>query len=669
MTDNHWGLFAIVSNDKPNGKPDKIPMDLTTGKSPVAAKSAFTYSLEEAKAKLNGGSTMLGYLPAPDSTYVGADLDKCLENDGATFKDWADDLLGDYDGPDAVTPSGQGVRIMMPRAPGDEDRGSAKERNDVGFFATEARAFTVPLELADKLDELVRDDGLVDRIVARRDAADDEARPGLYTAEQKVAHNGEFDRKWKDHWLNHLSPEDQQAAVTEMLKALPKEFCEEYSQWLEISMALHHLSVLVIWDAETIWDQWSESGAVYRAGFFRIRTGDANYNPAQNRYFWGRLQPNKGVTIFTLLHHAREHGFDIEPWRQKAEVRRRERLAEDLGELLTKTRKKQESGKPEGRIISGPDFLNYDPGALRWVVDECIPPGLTALAGQMKVGKSFLLIQLAEAITTGRDFLDMPTQRGRVLYYAVEDGVNRLRRRVKQMGVRFDPDRLSLVFQGSPTPTDLAKDIARDIEAVGGDVALVIIDTFKLASGTREDSRKNAYEQDVEMLAVFKMLADMSGVAILATFHERKPPPGRQRQTGDHFDAISGSAGILATADGFLRLIRERETTLGRLYIGGRDVREDRTINLDHSREDEGRWSPLSGAMNRSLDMLTRMKAGARKDILETIMLKGPMTRDELRGTLPNHTSENIQRSLHRLLEGGVIVEDEDGNLHLAMGE
>ncbi|MCO4840993.1 MAG: hypothetical protein KC447_12990, partial [Rhodobacteraceae bacterium] len=35
--------------------------------------------------------------------------------------------------PDAVTPSGTGLRMMQPRAPGDEATGGAGERNDVGF--------------------------------------------------------------------------------------------------------------------------------------------------------------------------------------------------------------------------------------------------------------------------------------------------------------------------------------------------------------------------------------------------------------------------------------------------------------------------------------------------------------------------------------------------------
>ncbi|MEM9394592.1 MAG: hypothetical protein AAGA38_12080 [Pseudomonadota bacterium] len=131
MNDNNFGLFKITPQK--GRKPKKEPMDLETGACPVAPEKAFRHPLEVAKANLNGGSVALGYLPRPGSKYVGIDIDNCLDNEGCLHQ-WASELLGDVDC-FGVTPSGIGVRLVMPRAEGDEEQSSA-EANNVGFLQT-----------------------------------------------------------------------------------------------------------------------------------------------------------------------------------------------------------------------------------------------------------------------------------------------------------------------------------------------------------------------------------------------------------------------------------------------------------------------------------------------------------------------------------------------------
>ncbi len=319
---------------------------------------------------------------------------------------------------------------------------------------------------------------------------------------------------------------------------------------------------------------------------------------------------------------------------------------------------------PTGRLINGVDLMKWEPGKMDWIIEDTMSRGLNLLVGQMKVGKSFLLLQIAEAVSTGRPLLGMNVKKGKVLYYPIEDGAKRLVRRMQAMKLDADFSNIEFRFEGSANPAELALQIAADVERLNGDVTLVIIDTFKMASGGRGDSRLNAYEADVEMIAPFKRLTEAGDLAILGTFHERKPKTGAAGES-DHYNSISGSAGLAATADTFLRLIRERESRSGRLYIGGRDVEDERLIEMEQPLGCDGRWMEVSPAKAAAARAMVGMKNGCRKDILRTVLGRGTIARGDLRAHMPEHTAQNIRQSVGRLVSDNLLNEDADGVLSL----
>ncbi|WP_170603753.1 hypothetical protein [Ruegeria arenilitoris] len=200
MKDNNWGLFKVEPQE--TGKPSKKPFCITD-KTVKGVKDAFTHSLDEALAALTDGFE-LGYIPREGSQYVGIDMDNALFDD--VELPWADELLGDSSCPYAATSSGLGLRVLMPRGEGDTELGGAGERNDVGFFATDSRGFTVPRALFADIQngELVRDTALRDRVIARRGIAN-----------EKPHNHEDFLAKWDGHWFPHLN--DQKACVEDML--------------------------------------------------------------------------------------------------------------------------------------------------------------------------------------------------------------------------------------------------------------------------------------------------------------------------------------------------------------------------------------------------------------------------------------------------------------------
>ena len=55
------------------------------------------------------------------------------------------------------------------------------------------------------------------------------------------------------------------------------------------------------------------------------------------------------------------------------------------------------------------------------------------LVGSTKVGKSFLSLQVALAVSSGEMLWSFPAHKGHVLYLALEDDLARLQKRVKEM--------------------------------------------------------------------------------------------------------------------------------------------------------------------------------------------------------------------------------------------
>ena len=67
------------------------------------------------------------------------------------------------------------------------------------------------------------------------------------------------------------------------------------------------------------------------------------------------------------------------------------------------------------------------------VIEGLLQNGTYIFAGAPKVGKSFLMAQLAYHVATGQKLWDCEVHQGTVLYLALEDGYERLQRRMYRM--------------------------------------------------------------------------------------------------------------------------------------------------------------------------------------------------------------------------------------------
>lgn len=198
-----------------------------------------------------------------------------------------------------------------------------------------------------------------------------------------------------------------------------------------------------------------------------------------------------------------------------------------------------------------------------WVVENLITNGLTLLTGGSKIGKSWLALQLVIAIDRGGYFLgNLSTQMAGVVYFALEDTEERIKRRLSKLGIDvFNYAWLETSWNYSPAslkPFLLENPLYK----------VVIIDT--LQQFVRISDIKD-YTETVNILSVLKRIANELCIAIVVIHHTRK---GTENGGGDWMDGGLGSVGLNATADCTITLARKRESSEGFLRATGRDIEE-----------------------------------------------------------------------------------------------
>ena len=85
------------------------------------------------------------------------------------------------------------------------------------------------------------------------------------------------------------------------------------------------------------------------------------------------------------------------------------------------------------RVMTMPELMETRFPLRPAVIEGLLPAGTYLLAGAPKIGKSFLVLQMAYRVSMGEPFLGFPSRQGTVLYLALEDTCERLQKRLSQM--------------------------------------------------------------------------------------------------------------------------------------------------------------------------------------------------------------------------------------------
>lgn len=202
------------------------------------------------------------------------------------------------------------------------------------------------------------------------------------------------------------------------------------------------------------------------------------------------------------------------------------------------------------------------------LIDGLLYPGTYLFVGAPKLGKSFLMAQLAYHISTGTPLWNYPVRKGTVLYLALEDDYSRLQKRLYQMFGTESTENLYFSVSASQLGSGLDEQLQNFVRE-HPDTELIIIDTLQKVREVGGDSY--SYANDYDIIARLKQFADNSGVCLMLVHHTRK------QKAEDPYDMISGTNGLLGAADGAFLLQKEKRTAnTATLDVSGRDQQDQR---------------------------------------------------------------------------------------------
>ena len=288
------------------------------------------------------------------------------------------------------------------------------------------------------------------------------------------------------------------------------------------------------------------------------------------------------------------------------------------------------------------------------IIGGLLYPGTYLLAGAPKVGKSFLVAQLAFHISTGQPLWEFPVQKSTVLYLALEDDYQRLQDRMFRMFGVESTEHLHFATCAKQLGSGLEDQLELFLHE-HPDTRLIIIDTLQKVREVGGASY--SYASDYEIVGKLKTFADKHGICLLLVHHTRKQP------ASDKFETISGTTGLLGCADGAFLLQKERGTTMnGTLDVVGRDQgeqklhlvrdRERLLWNLDHL-EAEVCEAPPAPLLEKLNSLLINTWVGSPSDLVDLLEA------DQKPNTLSRYLNVNKSR-----LENEYGIEYQNNRTH-----
>jgi len=300
------------------------------------------------------------------------------------------------------------------------------------------------------------------------------------------------------------------------------------------------------------------------------------------------------------------------------------------------------SSPPPLTLLSADEILTTTWPEPVWAIPGILPAGLSILAGKSKVGKSWLALQIAQAVAAGGVVLGERVEQGRVLYLALEDSGARLRNRMQRqnwpMGLQAD---FMILGRFLEEIGDLANG--------GGDriatqiyerrYRLVVIDTLSRAVfGDQNDV--------VAMTAALSPLQEMAhtfNCAVTLLDHHNK----LRGSNPDVILDILGSTAKGALSDTILGLYRERGQAGAKLLIIGRDI-EEQELALQ--------WDSIAWCWQRRDDVEGGLALTEnRQDILAVLSDLSPASLNELVEVL-SRSKGAVYKDLEDLVHASLLV-------------
>src|SRR5262245_54070432 len=174
------------------------------------------------------------------------------------------------------------------------------------------------------------------------------------------------------------------------------------------------------------------------------------------------------------------------------------------------------------RVFTASALRTMEFPPLKFILPGLVPEGATLLVSRPKLGKSWLVLDLAIAIAADRFTLgQLKPSAGGVLHIALEDGRRRLQRRMRKLipyGTKW-PEGLTIATEWPRADMGGLKEIEEWLISTPN-ARCVIIDTLaqfrNLSTG-----KQQAYAEDYAAISGLTKLANKYNVAIIIVHHDR----------------------------------------------------------------------------------------------------------------------------------------------------
>lgn len=167
------------------------------------------------------------------------------------------------------------------------------------------------------------------------------------------------------------------------------------------------------------------------------------------------------------------------------------------------------------------DTLYYKPLAHpKMLIDGVLSDGLAILAGDSKIGKSWMVLWLCLQISRGEAVWGLPTRKTDVVYLALEDREWRVQQRMQEL-TDSPPENLRFGFSCGQLGAELEGQIEETLREFPS-TGLIFIDTLQMVRDNAS-AKVNAYAQDYKDLSGLKKLADDHGIYRQRDFYLHLP--------------------------------------------------------------------------------------------------------------------------------------------------
>ncbi len=290
------------------------------------------------------------------------------------------------------------------------------------------------------------------------------------------------------------------------------------------------------------------------------------------------------------------------------------------------------------------ELLTTDFPEPNWIVPEIVQEGLVMLAGRPKIGKSWMLLQLAGAVASGGMFLDKKTEQGDVLYLALEDNPRRIKSRANAMRLPECP--ITFKFEWRPLQEGGLDDLFLECERER--YRLIVIDTLARTIPSVNLNDENPIGVIVNNL---QSMALKHGMTILPAHHTRKA----NGMWADPIDDLMGSTAISRALDAVLAIYRQQGKANMTLKGRGRDTEEfELALNFDGVTKC---WQCLGDAYDVQI-------SDAKREILEYLEGTGKASLSGIARGVGKDKS-NTNKHLHDLVnDGKVRMERVEGQVY-----